>query len=163
MCSDGREEIIPERCSLHSDLGASASLLDFKMKYISFFFVVLLFITCRRDSETSTEQNNPQLGDSFDLKIGESVSIKNEQLNFQFVTVSEDSRCPIGALCIWAGNASVVIKIYNMMDTLNTFLDPKEINYGSYKITLLKLSPYPQIGVPRDTTQYVAQFVVTKN
>ena len=133
------------------------------MKYLWFLVFVLLFIACRRDSETSTEQNNPQLGDSFDLKIGESVSIKNEQLNFQFVTVPEDSRCPIGALCVWAGNAAVVIKIFNVMDTVNTFLDPKEIKYDSYKITLLKLSPYPKIGVPRDTTLYDAQFVVTKN
>jgi hypothetical protein len=96
------------------------------------------------------------------VKIGESVSIKNEQLNFHFVNVPEDSRCPMGTLCIWAGNAKVVIKIFNVMDTVNTFLDPKEINYDSYKITLLNLSPYPKIGVPRDTTQYVAQFVVTK-
>lgn len=132
------------------------------MKYLWVLVFVFLLIACRRDSETSTEQNNPQLGDSFDVKIGESVSIKNEQLNFHFVNVPEDSRCPMGTLCIWAGNAKVVIKIFNVMDTVNTFLDPKEINYDSYKITLLNLSPYPKIGVPRDTTQYVAQFVVTK-
>jgi hypothetical protein len=96
------------------------------------------------------------------LKIGESVSIKNEQLNFQFVNVPEDSRCPEGAMCIWAGNAAVVIKIFNVMDTVNTYLNPKKIDYDSYTITLLQLSPYPKIGVPRDTTQYVAQFVVTK-
>ena len=110
------------------------------MKYLWFLVFVLLCIACRRDSESLTEQNNPKLGDSFDLKNGESVSIKNEQLNFQFVNVPEDSRCPIGALCIWAGNAKVVIKIFNVMDTVNTFLDPKEINYDSYKITLLNLS-----------------------
>jgi hypothetical protein len=132
------------------------------MKYISFVLLIFLLIACHRDSESSTEQNNPKLGDSFDLKIGESVSIKNEQLNFQFVNVPEDSRCPEGAMCIWAGNAAVVIKIFNVMDTVNTFLNPKEINYDSYTITLLQLSPYPKIGVPRDTTQYVAQFVVTK-
>jgi hypothetical protein len=132
------------------------------MKYISFVLFIFLSIACHRDSESSTEQNNPKLGDSFDLKTGESVSIKNEQLNFQFVNVPEDSRCPEGAMCIWAGNAAVVIKIFNVMDTVNTYLNPKEINYDSYTITLLKLSPYPKIGVPRDTTQYVAQFVVTK-
>ena len=132
------------------------------MKYFLFLVFVLLFIGCRRDSETSTEQNNPNLGESFDLKIGESVSIKNEQLSFQFVHVPEDSRCPLGAQCIWAGNAAVVIKIFNVLDTVNTYLNPKEIIYNSYKITLIKLSPNPQIGVPRDTTQYVAQFVVNK-
>ena len=133
------------------------------MKYIPFLVFVLLFIACRRDFYTSTEQNNPQLGESFDLKIGESVSIKNEQLNFHFVNVPEDSRCQMGALCIWAGNAAVIIKIFDVMDTLNTYLNPKEIIYGPYKIALLTLSPYPKIGVPRDTTQYIAQFVVTKN
>jgi len=133
------------------------------MKYLWFLVFVLLCIACRRDSESLTEQNNPKLGDSFDLKNGESVSIKNEQLNFQFVNVPEDSRCPIGALCIWAGNAAVIIKIFDAMDTVNTYLNPKEIIYGPYKIALLTLSPYPIIGVPRDSTQYVAQFVVTKN
>jgi hypothetical protein len=97
------------------------------------------------------------------MKIGETVSIKNEQLKFQFVTVPEDSRCPEGAECIWAGNAAAVIKIFDVLDTLNTFLNPKELYYHSYKITLLKLSPSPKVGVPRDTAQYVAQFVVTRN
>ena len=133
------------------------------MKYLSFLLFVLLFTGCHRDSETSTEQNNPKLGDTFDLKIGESVSIKNEQLNFQFVNVPEDSRCPEGAECVWAGNAAVIIKIFNVIDTVNIYLNPKEVNYYSYKITLLKLTPYPKIGVPQDTTQYVAQFVVIKN
>jgi hypothetical protein len=132
------------------------------MKYISLILIVFIFIACHRNSDTPTEQNNPKLGDSFELKIGESASIKNEQLNFQFVNVPEDSRCPEGAMCIWAGNAAVVIKIFNVMDTVNTYLNPKEIDYDSYTITLLKLSPYPKIGVPRDTMQYVGQFVVTK-
>jgi hypothetical protein len=133
------------------------------MKYLSFLFFVLLFAECHKDPETPTEQNNPKLGELFYMKIGETVSIKNEQLIFQFVNVPEDSRCPEGAVCVWAGNAAVIIKIVDVMDTVNTYLNPKEINYNPYKITLLNLSPYPKLGVLRDTTQYVAQFAVTKN
>jgi hypothetical protein len=132
------------------------------MKYFSFLVFVLLLVACRNDSTSPTEQIQSDVGNPFDLKIGETVSIKNEQINFQFVNVPQDSRCPEGAMCIWAGNAEVIIKIQDVQDTLNTSLNPKDIQYGPYTITLLKLSPYPKIGVPRDTTQYVAQFVVTK-
>jgi hypothetical protein len=132
------------------------------MKYSLFLFIVLLFVGCHKESTTSAEQNNPKIGESFDLKIGESVSIKDETLTFQFVNVPDDSRCPEGAVCVWAGNAKVIIKISDTKDTLNTYLNPKETTYDSYKITLSKLSPYPKVGVPRDTTQYVGQFVVTK-
>jgi hypothetical protein len=133
------------------------------MKYIPFLFLIILLAACRKDSASPTEMIHSHLGEPFDLKIGESVSIKNEQLNFQFVNVPEDSRCPLGAMCIWAGNASVVLKIFDVMDTVNTFLNPKGVQYHPYTITLIQLSPYPTIGVPRDTAQYVGQFIVTKN
>lgn len=132
------------------------------MKYFLLVVFILFFAGCHKDSETPTELNNPTLGDVFYMKIGETVSIKNEQLNFKFVYVPEDSRCPEGAVCFWAGNAAVIIKIFDVIDTLNTYLNPKEITYDSYKITLLNLSPYPKLGIPKDTTQYIAQFVVTK-
>jgi hypothetical protein len=132
------------------------------MKYFSCLFIVLLFIGCHKESTSPTEQNNPKIGESFDLKIGKSVSIKDETLTFQFVNVPNDSRCPEDAVCVWAGNAAVIIEISDIKDTLNTVANPSEITYGSYKITLSKLSPYPKVGVPINTSQYVGQFVVTK-
>jgi hypothetical protein len=133
------------------------------MNYLPYILIILLFLACQKESDAPTEPVSVPVGQAFDLKIGKTAAIENAQLSFKFINVPEDSRCPTGALCIWAGNATVVIKVFNALDTLNTSLNPKSVQYGSYLITLIQLNPYPRIGVPRDTTQYVAQFVVTKN
>jgi hypothetical protein len=64
---------------------------------------------------------------------------------------------------VWAGNAVVQINVSNNLDTLNTIANPSEITSSVYTIRLLNLSPYPKIGIPRDTLMYVAKLVVTKN
>jgi hypothetical protein len=133
------------------------------LRIVLLLFIILLLIGCQKESTSPTEQNDPKLGELFDLIIGRSATISDEPLTFQFANVPTDSRCPIGAYCKWAGNASVVIKFSDIQDTVNTYLDPREITYRSYNITLLKLSPYPEVGMQMDTVHYVAQFVVTKN
>lgn len=45
------------------------------------------------------------------LKEGESVFLKDQQINVKFVKVLADNRCPLNARCIWAGNATVAIEV----------------------------------------------------
>lgn len=109
-----------------------------------------------------TKQGYPQTADSFTMKVGESTSI-DENLSFKFDSVSEDSRCPQGRTCIWAGNAVVVLKFSdNSKASLNTYSEPHEIIKGAYKITLLSLSSYPGGTSPLSQNSYVAQFMVNK-
>ncbi|RPI00994.1 MAG: hypothetical protein EHM64_16395 [Ignavibacteriae bacterium] len=137
-------------------------MMSHGIKYVVTVLVVFIFTGCLKDSLVSTQQKTATLGESFDIKIGETVSIRNEQLNFQFVDVPEDSRCPLGLMCFWAGNAAVIIKIQDLSDTVNTSLEPKAVIHEPYTITLLQLSPYPKIGEPRDRMLYTAQFIVMK-
>ena len=130
---------------------------------LNILFVFLLILGCQKDSSSPTESNTQKLGEAFDLKIGQAVSIKDEQLTIQFVNVPSDSRCPKGAMCIWAGNALVQIKVSNNLDTLNTIANPSEMTSGVYTIRLLDLMPYPSIDTPKDTTSYVAKLLVTKS
>jgi hypothetical protein len=132
------------------------------MKPTLFLLIILLIVGCHKESSSPIEQNNPKLGEAFDLKVGSSVSINGESLTFTFMNVPSDSRCPQGAVCKWAGNAMVVIKIYETLDTLNTMDSLSPAIYNPYKISLSKLSPYPRVGVAMDTTQYIGQFVITK-
>jgi hypothetical protein len=134
------------------------------MKHLPLVLIVIIFMGCHKESTTQTEQKSVVLGESFTLKADESIAIKGEQLSFRFDSVLNDSRSPEGGICVWAGNAAVLLCFPDMNDTVNTFLDPKEITYGNYKVKLQLLSPYPKIGqviIPQNL--YVAQFVVSKN
>jgi hypothetical protein len=133
------------------------------MKYFLFLFIVLLFVGCNKKSTTPTEQNNPKIGESFTMKAGETIAIQGEQLSFRFDSVLNDSRCPEGGVCVWAGDAAVLLTFPDVRDTMNTYLDPKEITHGNYKVTFQMLTPYPktdQITIPQNL--YNAQFIVSK-
>jgi hypothetical protein len=45
-----------------------------------------------------------ELGRPFDVKPAETVTIQGLRITFE--GVSEDSRCPTGAQCMWAGDAA---------------------------------------------------------
>ena len=106
-----------------------------------------------------------QLGQEFQLKVGRSATVAGEGLTISFEGVPEDSRCPVGVQCIWAGNA--VVNLVASKDgkaagiQLNTTLEPHSATYLDYTITLVSLAPEAtQAGVPQN--KYVATLLVTK-
>lgn len=83
------------------------------------------------------------------LKIGESG--KSKPLEIEFHSVVEDSRCPKGVTCMWAGNAKVLLKVKKNgakpVDVeLNTNSNPRTASYLGYELTLKELRPYPESG-----------------
>jgi uncharacterized protein YodC (DUF2158 family) len=107
------------------------------------------------------------LGQEFKLKVGEQVLVKEIGLRLTFSRVAEDSRCPQGVNCIWAGNGRIIVKASRggkMADVqLNTGLAPKEGRFEEYEVKLVELNPYPQKeGVPIKRGAYVATLVVSK-
>ncbi len=84
------------------------------------------------------------------LKEKENIFLKNEQLNATFKKVKQDSRCPMNARCIWAGNATAVIELMSTTSRPSTFElsigDLKNnltnsVNFSGYKISLENLYP----------------------
>ena len=107
------------------------------------------------------------LGELFKLKNGHQAVVSGEKLSITIQSVA-DSRCPSGVTCIWAGNGEVVIKVdkkskKQVVATLNTSSDPKEIAYRGFKIKLIALSPYPTINQSIDPKNYESTIVVTKD
>src|SRR5262245_40888783 len=89
------------------------------------------------------------LDQEFRLKVGESAKASAEGLNVEFDSVVEDSRCPKGVSCIWAGNAKVLLKVKTeggkQADVaLNTNANPKSSRYLDYELSLKELKPYPE-------------------
>ena len=70
------------------------------------------------------------LEQEFKLKIGESAEMPREGLKIEFDSVTEDSRCPKGVTCVWAGNAKILLKVKKDAAKpanveLNTNINPK--------------------------------------
>ena len=141
------------------------------MKYIFLLMICFSLLGCKHhndgflpDTERSITAN---LGQAFDIKVGQEATISSQQLLLKFLSVSEDSRCPIGTNCVWEGNGKVNIKLTAQGHTsvaieLNTAKSlPSEATYLSYKISLLDLQPYPSAGRTIQQSEYIATVTVS--
>ena len=108
-----------------------------------------------------------KLGEEFKLGISKSAAVKGEGLGIEFVSVVEDSRCPQGVDCIWAGNAKVRLRLKRGRGAaaeieLNTNTEPQRSAAHGYEVRLTSLSPYPKANEPVDKKSYVASLEVRK-
>ena len=129
------------------------------MKHFLVAFLALAAFSCKSSNSSPT---GPKVGQEFDLKYGESIQIQNESLTLKFENVADDSRCPTGASCVWAGNAKIILRVAQIDTSLNSALNPNEINYNSFNIKLLSVSPYPTIGQQIKLEDYIIRLIVTK-
>lgn len=128
---------------------------------------LLLFIVLGLAQDPATSKK-VDLGEEFKIKNGEEVVVRGEKVWIMFRSVPMDSRCPSDVVCAWAGNGEVVVEVARknkkqVVATLNTLLEPKEIGYKGFKIKLIALSPYPKVSAPIDPKDYEATMVVTKD
>lgn len=116
-------------------------------------------------------KNAPTLEKSFQIKGGETQSIRSEGIHVTFKDVF-DSRCPKDVQCIWAGEARVTAHILKNEQDLGDFAltlgasgTEKDLNpqfFDGYSVTLLKLNPYPMEASQVELSQYIATLVVSK-
>jgi hypothetical protein len=103
----------------------------------------------------------------FDLKAGSEALVKEAGLRLKFGGVKEDSRCPEGVDCIWAGNGKVTLTARlgtrkTVSFELNTMTEPKSFSYQGYEITLVRLAPYPKKDIKIKKGEYVLTLMVKK-
>jgi hypothetical protein len=111
-----------------------------------------------------TRPDQRPLGQPFELRAGASASL-DEALTVTFERVSADSRCPLDALCIWAGDAVVSVSIAQGAGgwvRRELHIDPSgsETSYSMDSIKLLALAPYPRSDRQIRPEDYVATFSV---
>jgi hypothetical protein len=96
------------------------------------------------------------------LKPGESVADAKSGIEIIFVKVLEDSRCPMGVLCIRAGDVQVLLEVRQGTESFQytlTLGDRSDgslnaITVGGYQITLIQVTPFPQISLTIDPADY---------
>jgi len=113
-------------------------------------------------------------------RIFNSVLQSGEQLEFgdksiRFKEVISDSRCPKDVTCVWAGEAKVLIEIFENGKLINekqvvinpyTLVEiPLQFSAGGgiYSITAFKLFPYPSTTSKNDTMHYTLEMQVSEN
>ena len=104
----------------------------------------------------------PKLDEEIQIKFGEGVTLDKGKLSIKFRSLAGDSRCPQGVVCVWAGDAEVILEVSKNEIALNTILDPKEKVVGDYNIQLRDVIPYPKAGEELKPEDYSIKIVVSK-
>lgn len=94
-------------------------------------------------------------------------TVPHAGFSIKFVEMVEDSRCPAGTTCVWAGNAKVKITVrqgrHSQTFELNNAVQPTVVNFAGYDIKLVALTPKPAINVRINPEKYMATFEVVKH
>jgi len=108
----------------------------------------------------------PELGRPFDMKPAEVVTIQGLRITFE--SVSEDSRCPTGAQCMWAGDAVATFTLEKppaaaLHRTLHTNgRYEQHVKTNGLVVRLEDIKPYPKEGATIAPGDYRASLVVTR-
>jgi hypothetical protein len=110
-----------------------------------------------------------------ELPINEIISIQNGHtlensepaVSLKFDAVQNDSRCPIDATCISAGNAALQFVLTSgdsiQSFLLNTDMAPVDSVAFGYRVELLELSPLPSANKSLDPKEYSAKVKITRD
>ena len=93
-----------------------------------------------------------------DVKITSKKCIPKKGFHLKLLRVFDDSRCPENVTCIWAGEVSAVVEVYNnkkLVEEKTVIFNSKNqeenilwfSNYYQKKITNVAVMPYPKEGV----------------
>lgn len=123
---------------------------------------LVILIGCKKE-DTATPVSSGTLKNRIEMKPNESIQIKDGSVVILVKLVQvNDSRCPVNANCVRAGEAKVKLDV-NVNGVANQGLElclacdatmniPTNKTIGNkYKITLVAVSPYPEI--PKGTAE----------
>ncbi|ASK32719.1 hypothetical protein CEY12_08405 [Chryseobacterium sp. T16E-39] len=133
-------------------------------KTILFSLGMLALTNCNAQKETQSstkstgttstkEKTMNKEGNLIYFAEGENRFLKEYQMNVTFTNIAEDSRCPEGVNCIWAGVAVANVLVMGTSTrpvtlTLATTENPgrnyfKSAEFNGYTISLNEVTPYP--------------------
>ena len=113
--------------------------------------------------QPSDDQREVRFGEPFSIAVGKSVIVRDSgQITITFEAVREDSRCPNGTTCVWAGDAAVELiatdtegSPYRIILHTHATLE-REVEFDGHLLRLLNVEPYPRDGSTIEPDQYIA-------
>lgn len=102
-----------------------------------------------------------------EIPLGQTRTFDEERLAIGFGTVLEDSRCPMGAQCLRAGNGRVGLILQERGEAtrsveLNTVEQPRRVSHEGYIIEVVDLQPVPTTAGAPEVESYVVRLRVTR-
>lgn len=134
-------------------------------------YIIVLLVLCSlllsAGCANQPEEIKANLGQQFELAVGQTASIQGEELKLNFLEVVGDSRCPRGVTCIWAGEATCLVDMtYHGSSNRKTLVQPglsgpADTFFNEYEISF-NLQPYPEAGKEIESKDYRLQLTVKK-
>jgi hypothetical protein len=125
----------------------------------------MLLVSIVACSGSPTEPDRVRTGRPFDLRAGDSA-LTTDDLRIRFDAVRSDSRCPIDAFCVRAGEAVIAITLSLRGEAaigrdLETVPARSQVTHSRFTVTLSELQPYPRSDRQIQPADYIATFVVS--
>jgi hypothetical protein len=130
------------------------------------FFLSIFFIA------VSCEQDDPckgfELGKPFEIDARETVKNCLEDISITMLPVEYDSRCPLGAMCVWSGYAKIDLLFSSLGKEISLSLStdpglsqiPNKVSVEGYSFQLIELNPYPALGNEANPKEYKAKLLI---
>ena len=105
-------------------------------------------------------------GVTFALPIGKTAAVVGSTTRLTFREVTEDSRCPSDAVCVWEGGAKIAVAVSRNgapAETAILSLAPpnNEARLADLVVRFAALAPYPAT-TDQGPRKYVAELVIRK-
>jgi len=143
------------------------------MKLLAYGLLLVFTMSGMKKCDTPVDGKMVKLGDTFELKVDETIMIEGEKVGITFVK-NQESRCPLNVNCMRAGEAKTTIKLTNESGSKEVVLESKgncqEMD-GScgemkksmgYSVKLINVSPYPGSDAANKKEAVTAKLQVTK-
>ncbi|MGH7806352.1 MAG: hypothetical protein ACREQJ_18530 [Candidatus Binatia bacterium] len=132
---------------------------------VALLLVALVACSASQENPPAREEASVPLGERFALPFSGSAAV--EDLRISFSAVTADSRCPKRVVCVWAGDAAVVLEVRTGAETRTVELhtsapQPSAAEAFGYRIELVALDPYPEEPSERKPETYVANLIVER-
>lgn len=136
------------------------------MRSMKFLLVATLLATGCKSSEDVLSSDPAEasvvseVGQTFELRVGQTARVGSGGLLIGFRGVAADSRCPVNVTCVWAGDAELRIQatIGRMAWTslaLHTGVEPRSARFREHTVTVVGLRPDPRANEDISTRNYV--------
>jgi hypothetical protein len=130
-----------------------------------------LFITCLAvataacGTSAAPHVQTVDLGTEFTLSPSAKAAVKGAGMEMQFVGISEDSRCPSDATCVWAGQVKVNLSVSGGQQAASSheILEGETAAVDGYQVKVVRVLPYPATSTPIPPADYRVTLQVAKN
>lgn len=146
------------------------------MKLIFIIGMITVIFASLIGCGTDTGTIQASLDQEFTIPIDHTAIINQENLSIKFDKVTADSRCPKGAVCIWAGEARcqtyfsinnsamapVAVELVDQGGQIDGYSQTTwSSNAVTYKINF-RLDPYPEAGKKTSNSDYRLIMLIAK-